>query len=431
MVLINYAGREINAKVVYYGPGLSGKTTNLECIYASVPKDSRGKMVSMKTRQDRTLFFDFLPLELGEVHGFRTRFLLYTVPGQVFYNATRKLVLKGADAVVFVADSTEGRIHENLESLNNLRQNLEEHNLALDTIPWIIQYNKRDLPKVHTVQELEQALNPQGVPYYEAAAATGRGVYETLHAVSNLLFQRLLKELRPNSPNVGTVSGAAAGATVAGSAGSTGASLPKQSATPVPVSAVSQPADEQPSSSQQTIQASKQSETGTPSGLDPNPLLDLANPVVQTVEPVPPPVVEPNAVPKDFGEPAGNVPGEPTSEEILHTVNETSSKLGTPQSPKTSGSPFGGDDDFSDFGHTVDLALEPQAEFESEEGFIKDPLQRPQVIMQEGAVGSQPSVTPASRTYRVPVTVSASDFTSGATIRIVLDLRVDSSGKSG
>ncbi|UCE02276.1 MAG: hypothetical protein JSW67_13660 [Candidatus Latescibacterota bacterium] len=195
MVLINYAGREINAKIVYYGPGLSGKTTNLECIYASVPGDSRGKMVSMKTRQDRTLFFDFLPLELGEIHGFRTRFLLYTVPGQVFYNATRKLVLKGADAVVFVADSQLGKMEENLQSLQNLEENLRENNLSLDSIPWVIQYNKRDLQNVHSIEELQQALNPKGVPHFEAAAATGRGVYETLHSVSRLLFQRLRTEL--------------------------------------------------------------------------------------------------------------------------------------------------------------------------------------------------------------------------------------------
>jgi signal recognition particle receptor subunit beta len=218
MVLINYAGREINAKIVYYGPGLSGKTTNLECIYASVPGDSRGKMVSMKTRQDRTLFFDFLPLELGEIHGFRTRFLLYTVPGQVFYNATRKLVLKGADAVVFVADSTQGKMEDNLQSLQNLEENLRENNLSLDGIPWVIQYNKRDLPNVFSVDELQRALNPQGVPHFEAAASTGRGVYETLHAVSRLLFQRLRSEFgrhagssrsgeAPNAPGAPTGAG--------------------------------------------------------------------------------------------------------------------------------------------------------------------------------------------------------------------------------
>ncbi len=201
MVLINHAGREINAKIVYYGPGLSGKTTNIECIYASVPGDSRGKMVSMKTRQDRTLFFDFLPLELGEIHGFRTRFLLYTVPGQVFYNATRKLVLKGADAVVFVADSTYGKLEESLTSLRNLEENMRENNLSLDSLPWVIQYNKRDLSQVHSIEEMQQVLNPRGVPTFEAAAATGRGVYETLHAVSRLLFMRLRSEFGRHTGN--------------------------------------------------------------------------------------------------------------------------------------------------------------------------------------------------------------------------------------
>src|SRR5262249_15350122 len=158
----------------------------------SVPQQSRGKMVSMKTRQDRTLFFDFLPIELGDVHGFRTRFLLYTVPGQVFYNATRKLVLKGADAVVFVADSAIGKLDENRESLHTREENRRERGLALETLPFVRQYNKRDLPQVHSVEEMNAGLNPWGVPAYEAAAASGKGVYETLHAVSRLLFQRLM-----------------------------------------------------------------------------------------------------------------------------------------------------------------------------------------------------------------------------------------------
>ena len=154
MVVVSYSGKEINAKLVYYGAGLSGKTTNLESIYEAVPETSRGKMVSMKTQSDRTLFFDLLPLDLGEIMGFKTRFLLYTVPGQVFYNATRKLVLKGADAIVFVADSELGKMDENKESLSNLRANLAEYGLSLDDMPWVIQYNKRDLPSVYTVDEL-------------------------------------------------------------------------------------------------------------------------------------------------------------------------------------------------------------------------------------------------------------------------------------
>jgi len=195
MVLVSYSGKEINAKIVFYGPGLCGKTTNLEYIYGSIPSTSRGKMVSMKTKTERTLFFDFLPLNLGELAGFKTRFLLYTVPGQVYYNATRKLVLKGVDAVIFVADSQRGKMDENVESLQNLEQNLAEHGLSLDAIPYVIQYNKRDLPDVHTVDELEHVLNKAGVPSFEAVATTGDGVFETFKACSKLLLARLSKEI--------------------------------------------------------------------------------------------------------------------------------------------------------------------------------------------------------------------------------------------
>ncbi len=203
MVVVSYSGKEINAKLVYYGAGLSGKTTNLEAIYEAVPDTSRGKMVSMKTQSDRTLFFDLLPLDLGEIMGFKTRFLLYTVPGQVFYNATRKLVLKGADALVFVADSEVGKMEENKESLANLRANLAEYGLTLDAIPWVIQYNKRDLPNVYTVDELNAELNPGNVPSFEAVASEGRGVFETFRGVSHLLMEKVTKDLRrsPGTPS--------------------------------------------------------------------------------------------------------------------------------------------------------------------------------------------------------------------------------------
>lgn len=203
MVVVSYSGKEINAKLVYYGAGLSGKTTNLEAIYEAVPDTSRGKMVSMKTQSDRTLFFDLLPLDLGEIMGFKTRFLLYTVPGQVFYNATRKLVLKGADALVFVADSEVGKMEENKESLANLRANLAEYNIQLDSVPWVIQYNKRDLPNVYTVEELNAELNPGGkVPFFEAVARDGKGVFETFRGISHLLMEKVTKDLRrpPGSP---------------------------------------------------------------------------------------------------------------------------------------------------------------------------------------------------------------------------------------
>jgi len=195
MVVISYSGKEANAKIVYYGPGLGGKTTNLEFIYDSVPASSRGKLVSMKTQTDRTLFFDFLPLDLGELGGFKTRFLLYTVPGQVFYNATRKLVLRGVDAVAFIADSQVGKMDENKESLANLVENLAEYDLTLDNIPWVIQYNKRDIPDAHSIEELNRELNPENVPYFEAVATEGIGVFETFRGLSRLLLEKLSDEI--------------------------------------------------------------------------------------------------------------------------------------------------------------------------------------------------------------------------------------------
>lgn len=195
MVVYNFSGEEIQSKIVYYGPGLSGKTTNLECIYQRMPTHAKGKMVSMRTRTDRTLFFDYLPLDLGEISGFKTRFLLYTVPGQVYYNATRKLVLKGVDAVVFVADSSAAKIAENKESLQNLEANLNELGLSLDSLPWVMQYNKRDLGDALPMDQLERELNVLQVPSFEATATKGDGVYETLQAIAALLFDRLQEEL--------------------------------------------------------------------------------------------------------------------------------------------------------------------------------------------------------------------------------------------
>ncbi len=208
MVVLNYTGGEINAKIVYYGPGVSGKTTNLEFIHEKTPANAKGKMVSMKTQTDRTLFFDFLPLELGEINGYRTRFLLYTVPGQVYYNATRKLVLKGADAIVFVADSARNKLDENLESLRNLEQNLNEHGMTLDEIPWVIQYNKRDLADVVPVAELDARLNPLKKPSFEAVANKGTGVYETFHGIATMVY-RVLKD-RLEKGELSTEAGAAA-----------------------------------------------------------------------------------------------------------------------------------------------------------------------------------------------------------------------------
>jgi len=193
MSFINYASREINCKIVYYGPGLCGKTTNLQYVYQKTATEAKGKMISLATETERTLFFDFLPLSLGEIRGFKTRFHLYTVPGQVFYDASRKLILKGVDGVVFVADSQEERYDANIESLDNLRFNLQEQGYDLDKIPFIIQYNKRDLPNAMSVEELRKDLNLTGVPDFEACAATGEGVFETLKAVAKLILIELKK----------------------------------------------------------------------------------------------------------------------------------------------------------------------------------------------------------------------------------------------
>jgi signal recognition particle receptor subunit beta len=192
MAFINYSAREINCKLVYYGPGLCGKTTNLKYIYQRTAEQARGKMISLATETERTLFFDFLPLALGEIRGFRTRFHLYTVPGQVFYDASRKLILKGVDGVVFVADSQEERYEANLESLDNLRANLQDQGLDLDRLPWVIQYNKRDLPNAMEVDELRAALNPTGkILEFEASATTGKGIFETLKALAKLVLNDL------------------------------------------------------------------------------------------------------------------------------------------------------------------------------------------------------------------------------------------------
>jgi signal recognition particle receptor subunit beta len=192
MSFINYSSREINCKIVYYGPGLCGKTTNLQYIYNKTNPDAKGKMISLATETERTLFFDFLPLSLGEIRGFKTRFHLYTVPGQVFYDASRRLILKGVDGVVFVADSQEARFEANIESLENLRTNLAEQGYNLDKLPYIVQYNKRDMPEVMSVEDLRKELNPTGVPEFEAVATAGTGVFETLKAVA----KQVLTELR-------------------------------------------------------------------------------------------------------------------------------------------------------------------------------------------------------------------------------------------
>jgi mutual gliding-motility protein MglA len=190
---INFAAREINCKIVYYGPGLGGKTTNLQHVYQKTAEKQKGKMISLATETDRTLFFDFLPLDLGTVRGFRTRFHLYTVPGQVFYDASRKLILRGVDGVVFVADSQEERMDANLEALDNLQDNLKEHGYDFTKIPYVLQLNKRDLPNALAPDQLRRELTKKGEPVFEAVAKQGDGVFETLKEVARQVFLELKK----------------------------------------------------------------------------------------------------------------------------------------------------------------------------------------------------------------------------------------------
>lgn len=202
MPVVNYQSREITCKIVYYGPGRSGKTTNLQHVYSQLPEDRKGKMVSLATETDRTLFFDFLPLDLGSISGFATRIQLYTVPGQVYYQATRRLVLQGVDGVVFVADSQRRQLAENIESLQDLHANLAELGLEPRSMPLVMQYNKRDLPEaeISSVAELERVLNFRDVPSFSSTAVNGIGVFETLRAIAS----RVLARLSATSPGAGS-----------------------------------------------------------------------------------------------------------------------------------------------------------------------------------------------------------------------------------
>jgi signal recognition particle receptor subunit beta len=205
MALVNHTTREINAKIVYYGPGLSGKTTNIHFIYHRISPNQRGKLISLATETDRTLFFDFLPVELGTIKNYKVRFHLYTVPGQVFYNATRKLVLKGADGVIFVADSQRAMVDANLESLANLHDNFADMGIDLTDFPVVLQYNKRDLPDVMTLKEMSAKLNPGDMPFYEAVAPKGDGVLKTFAAISKLVLQDMQKNPERHNFSAGDI----------------------------------------------------------------------------------------------------------------------------------------------------------------------------------------------------------------------------------
>jgi len=236
MVQINFSLKEVNCKIVYYGPGLSGKTTNLEVVHQKAPQTSVGDLTSIATEGDRTLFFDFLPLNLGQVAGMKTKFQIYTVPGQVYYNSTRKLVLQGADGVVFVADSKRGKMDENIESLKNLEENLKEHGLSFDTLPVVLQYNKRDLPEVYSVEELEQELNPGDFPHVEAVARSGEGVFPTLKKLAGMVLQSLNQQhssVKSKSTTETVTSNTATETVASGSTAPTGSTATAGTATAV------------------------------------------------------------------------------------------------------------------------------------------------------------------------------------------------------
>jgi hypothetical protein len=271
MVFFNYSTMQMAAKVVYYGPGLCGKTTNLHYIYGHTTQDSRGEMVSLETETDRTLFFDLLPLDVGSIAGFNTRIQLYTVPGQVFYNTTRKLVLKGVDGVVFVVDSQRAMLQANLDSFRNLEENLGEMGLAVDSLPLVLQYNKRDLADIYSVEELNQAINRHGWPYYETSAVSGQGVFETLKGISKYTLLALKKRLGRTGADAPTRLSAPTAATP-GAAGAVAALLqvppataPPQTATPSSSSAAaSAPAPAAATTPQATAPPAPSASTSAP-----------------------------------------------------------------------------------------------------------------------------------------------------------------------
>ncbi len=260
MVQINFANKEIQCKIVYYGPGMSGKTTNLEIVHKKAPGGAKGDLTSIATEGDRTLFFDFMPLDLGNIAGIKTKFQLYTVPGQVYYNSTRKLVLQGVDGIVFVADSQAEKIEENIEALENLKGNLKEYGRDLDSIPLVIQYNKRDLPTAMSIEDLEARLNPVGAPTFEAVAATGEGVFPTLKALASLVLESINRDKGEGVGAAAAAVPAAAAAAVPGASTSAPArpapaaprrvpARPQAPAAPRRVQSTPTPAQAQPSRS--------------------------------------------------------------------------------------------------------------------------------------------------------------------------------------
>jgi signal recognition particle receptor subunit beta len=272
MVSINYALREISCKIVYYGPGLSGKTTNLQFVHGKAPEKSRGELISLATEADRTLYFDFLPLDVGQIAGFATKFQLYTVPGQVFYNATRRLVLRGVDGLVFVADSQVSKMDENIESLNNMYDNLQESGIVPDSLPLVFQWNKRDIPGILPVETLEAALNPRGMPSFEAVAPTGVGVFDTLKKITKMVLEDARSRAVERSPE---------------SSRPASASIPNQTAMPQPAATPPLAQEPEPVGVGITAAAAGEFNPSAPTKASPLPAATPARPVPHADRPAP------------------------------------------------------------------------------------------------------------------------------------------------
>ncbi len=327
MVSINYSAREVCCKIVYYGPGLSGKTTNLQYVHGKVPQDTRGKLISLATEADRTLYFDFLPINIGTINGFQAKFQLYTVPGQVYYNATRKLVLRGCDGVVFVADSQPDKMDENLESLANLEENLREYGYDPDTMPLVIQYNKQDLPGVMSTADLDAILNPKGRPTFEASATVGNGVFDTLKKIIKMVLEKA--KATGEAPSAQAQRPVATAAPVAAPAPVEAAypsSQPEQER--VPVSAVAAP----PESAEKPVPASVMAATA----------VEVAAPAATATAHRPYPgstgSIDRKAVPVGFGqqepEAAVATPPAPTAETEVSTPTEPQEESRSGSSPQ-------------------------------------------------------------------------------------------------
>ena len=311
MVLFNYSTRELTAKIVYYGPGLCGKTTNLQFIYESLPDNvKKGKMLSLATKTDRTLFFDFLPIELGKIRGMKTRVQLYTVPGQVFYNSTRKLVLKGADGVVFVADSQAKMVEANVESYKNLEDNLREMGLRIEETPLVMQFNKRDLPHLASIEEMNTQINRHNAPFYEAVATTGIGVEDTLKAITKLVLNNLAAKYKLDG------AGAAPEAETASRGGG--------EAGPPEASVAAQPARQPPPGPRPVAPAARPAAAPRPSRPpQPEPEDELALEILETDEPAPaPPPIRPQRPGRPASPPVAPRAVAPPAEDVLELVED-------------------------------------------------------------------------------------------------------------